>query len=356
MRRLILALVAIFIIPHPAVAQTPPLFTYPIPAKLADGRFLQSPQTISLQQVTELQPNVPATSGVVLIIYWSTLCHEKGHCDFGLIDQAVAYWQQRHKRIVLDVATIGFPLVTSTGVQSATPDWVMKGLRTYSLQTRFLSSTPQQDVAVMPDFRDGRFLAAVTDLVHQLKRYDGNPGISQIRIATGMMGEDNPLIGPLTAPVDDFSERGWLDYTRQMAELYFTTFSKTELEFDIGRLSWMAARGSAADRDRVGRFVAELQAHHALLAFDGLSSDCAAALEHPDPRNGIGQSLRYLQAYKANGGHIGLEAIGPATAPLMRDTAAIASVVRTIKPDRIVLFSDVPASNGTALLTALGYH
>ncbi len=192
--------------------------------------------------------------------------------------------------------------------------------------------------------------------MQQLIRYDGNPGIAQIRIGTGMMGEDNPLIGPVMAPVNDFSERGWLDYTRKVAELYFSNFSKTELEFDIGRLSWMAARGSAADRDRVDRFVGELQAHHAMLAFNGLSSDCAAALEHPDPRDGLGQSLRYLQAYKAHGGHIGLEAIGPATAPLMHDTAAIASVVRMMKPDRIVLFSDVPADKGTALLTALGYH
>jgi hypothetical protein len=355
----IFVLLVLYFANQPAQADTlPPLFFYPLPHHFANGQRLESPQTMTAEQITAEMPPIPQASGVVLLVYWSTLCPEEGHCDFGLIDRTLRYWQTQHKQVVLDVAIDGYPISTPSGLQTATPAWVLANVHTYIWQTKLLGEGPQEVPAVMPDFTDKRFLAEVAALVHQLQRYDGNPAISQIRIATGLMGEDNPLIGPVMASAAGFSERDWLDFTRRVAPLYFAAFHRTELEFDIGRLSWMAARGSPVDRYDVDQFIGELLKHRVLLAFDGLGSECLRQIELSDPRNGIGQSLRYLREYKSHSGRIGLEAIGHASAPQMRDVQAVVDVVRTIKPDRLVLFSETTGGQRPLdqLLTALGYR
>lgn len=341
-----------------SAAAPPPLFLYPLPYRFADGHVLGSPQTMAAAQITGGVPAVPQASGVVLMVYWSTLCPRQGGCDFGLIDDTLRYWRQRHRRVVLDVATEGFPMSTPAGMQGATPGWALAKIRTYVLPTRLLGQGSPQVRATMPDFTDDRYVTEVAGLVRLLRRYDGNPAISQIRVGTGLMGEDNPLIGPVMAPVAGFTEQAWLAYTRRVAALYFAAFRRTELEFDIGRLSWLAARGSAADKEAVDQFVTQLLRHRVLLAFDGLGLECLRQIEHPDPRNGIGQSLRYLQNYRSRGGRIGLEAIGHAAAPQMRDVQAVAQVVRRIEPDRLVLFTDAEGGRKQLdrLLAALGYR
>lgn len=339
-----------------AFADEAPLYTYPVEAKSKLGRSIRTPQTINVEQITTNSRNVSFVAGKVLIVYWSSLCPRKGECDFSLIDSSINYWRERGKKIILDVATIGYPLQTDEGRQSATPDWVLNGVRTYAIDTRILATEAREGRQDMPDFRDPAFVDAVADLVAHLARYDGNPNIAQIRIGTGLMGEDNPLMGPLSAPVNGLTEQDWLEYTTKIAALYFAKFKNTQLEFDIGRLSWMSARGGDSDRAQVGLFLDVLLSKHVLLAFDGLSIDCANKILNPDPRNGVSVSLHYLESYKKRGGEIGLEAIGPAYSPGMSDTAALAFVVRAIKPDRLVLFADIDSEKGAKLTKALNYH
>ena len=291
-------------------ADEAPLYTYPVEAKSKLGRSIRTPQTINVEQITTKSPNISFVAGKVLIVYWSSLCPRKGECDFSLIDSSINYWHERGKKIILDVATIGYPLQTDEGQLSATPDWVLSSVRTYAIATRILATEAREGRQDMPDFRDRAFVDAIAELVAQLARYDGNPDIAQIRIGTGLMGEDNPLMGPLSAPVNGLTEQDWLEYTTKIAALYFANFKNSQLEFDIGRLSWMSARGADSDRAQVGVFLDALLSKRVLLAFDGLSADCAKKIREPDPRNGVSVSLQYLESYKKKGGTIGLEAIG----------------------------------------------
>ena len=343
-----------------AAAAPPPLFVYPLAGKLPDGQVLQSPQTVNRAQATVDVPRGGKINGVVLIIYWSTLCPEQDRCDFKLIDDVLTYWHQHSRRVVLDVAPIGYPYRTAQGLQNSVPAWVAKNVRSYTIQAKVLAEgRPQSDVA-MPDFTDARFLARVSDLVRTMQRYDGNPAVAQIRIASGLMGEDNPLIGPVLASAAGFSERSWLDYTQRLATIYFENFKHTQLEFDIGRLAWMAARGSAVDRQAVDAFIDVLLSHRVMLAFNGLNGDSLALLQKPVPGSGLSLALRLLQRYKERGGNIGLEAANHAAAPAMRNIVAIQSVVGALKPDRLVMFSEPCCAEnrndpGEQLLRQLGY-
>jgi len=343
-----------------AAAAPPPLFVYPLAGRLPDGQILVSPQTINLAQATVDVPRANTIRGVVLIVYWSTLCPQAARCDFKLIDEALTFWARRGRQIVLDVAPIGYPYRTAQGLQNSVPAWAAKATRSYSIQAKILAvGRPESEVA-MPDFTDDRFLALVRNLVQLMARYDGNPAVAQIRIATGLMGEDNPLIGPVQAKAAGFSEREWLDFTQRLAAIYFANFKHTQLEFDIGRLAWMAARGSAADRQAVEAFIDNLLSHRVFLSFNGLNDESMALLQQQVSANGLSVALQYLKRYKARGGSIGLEAAAPATAPTMRNIPAIRSVVATLKPDRLVLFSGARCAGtcndpGDQLLRTLGY-
>ena len=290
------------------------------------------------------------------MVYWSEVCPVDNACDFSLIDRVIARYRDGGKKIVLDVATMGFPLSIGNNLVSATPVWVMADVSGYDIKSRSLGSSQVERVIRVPDFRDPKFLQAVANFVSKLKRYDGNPSVAQVRIATGMMGEDNPPIGPVGRPVNGISETEWLMFTIKTARLYFSAFQHTQLEFDIGRLSWMGVRGSAVDGAEVDNFLRELFAHRAMLAFDGLSPEVINELRDPSRATGSKKSISYLMRYKSWGGSIGLEAVGPASSPRMTDHAAIAEAVHVIEPDRVVLFGDEWSPAGQVLLNALGYH
>lgn len=356
MLRMVLTMFLLMLSCQAATAR-PLLFLYPIPYRFSDGQTLDSPQTMTVAQITRKMPELRIADGVVLMVYWSTLCPEPGRCNFSLINQTIRYWGLKHKQVVLDVVTIGFPIWGPSGVETATPRWVLSQVRTYQWKTRLLGKHGQSIMATMPDFTDNRFLVDIQDLLKGLHQFDGNKSLSQIRIATGLMGEDNPLIGPMMKSAAGFSEQSWLEYCEKLTVLYYKEFPHTQLEFDIGRLSWMAALGSTKDRSSIEEFLQSLLIHHVMLAFDGLSSESLMQLRRDNPKSGVGQSLRYLQNYQARGGEIGLEAMRHASAPAMKDYHAIAEVIRIMKPNRLVLFADKgeKAKSFDRLTASLGY-
>jgi hypothetical protein len=342
-------------------AEPPPLYFYPPEYRYASGHILNSPQTVSVAQATTDFPDLPGMAGIVLMIDWSTVCPSAGGCDFGLIDSALKYWGDRGKKIVLDVATINYPYMAPPDARettSATPRWVMQRIDTYDYaQTRILGEVPQDPSQgfsmhnfTMPDFRDARFVALQADLIRELaRRYDGHPGIAQMRIATGLGGEENPLAGPLVHPlVPHYHELEWLDYCRRITALYLHAFRKTELEFNISRLPWIRAFGSDADAAAVDAFIAELLSRHVLLGFEAWeSADAKFLLEDGPTRNGIVQALRYLRSYKSKGGRIGIESFAPLRNPRMgtsdpENVRRLATAFATLEPDKLVLFGDVP--------------
>ena len=244
-------LFATLFVPVAGAAEAPPqLFVYPPEYRYTDGGILNSPQTMTIDQITERVSDIPELSGVVLIVYWSTLCPAEIGCDFSLIDKAIEYWKKKQKKIILSVATIGFPIMQPPDRRSvigASPDWVMKKIRTYSFTTRLLGNIPLNSTTnfVLPDFRDPEFLRLGGELIRNLAlRYDGNPTIARVRIATGAMGEENPIVGPLSKPLAGYAERQWIDYCDAVITQYERAFKKSELEFDISRLPWVRAIGS----------------------------------------------------------------------------------------------------------------
>jgi hypothetical protein len=327
----------------------PDLFFYPPLYRFQDGRPLNSPQTMSLSQITTSVPYIREMSGVVLLVYWSTLCPNAGQCDFALIDKTLTYWAARGKKVILAVATMGYPIMLSENGElrtlSATPEWVLKSSGTYAYPARLLGVPPgsKEELAIFPDFRSSNFVQLVARLVQQLARYDGNPTIETIRIATGLMGEDNPRVGPVSSPMTGYREQDWLKYSSEVAELYIGSFHRSRLEFDIARLSWLYAMGSDADRKSIDGLIRNLLLHGSVLAFDGLDSDSLRLLHQgKDSRNGVAVSLNLVRMFKEQGGRIGLEAIGLLSSPRMSDISSIAQSVKEIRPDRLVFFTDVP--------------
>jgi hypothetical protein len=363
-----------------AVAGSPPLlFVYPGPYGFADGRSLTSPQTMDIDQITTRIPELPELSGVVLMVYWSTLCPTVA-CDFSLIDKTLDYWQAHGKRVVLEVSTNGFPIrVKPTGpddIAGATPDWVMRQIKAYPFSSRVLGALPgeQDRVTLFPDFRDPKFLDLVSALVRQLAaRYDGHQAVARIRISTGIMGEDNPMVGPPRQPMAGYTEAQWLDYCRRVSHVFFEAYHRTALEFDLGRLSYMWVRGRPDEKAAVEAFINDLLAHHVMLAFNGLSSESSGLLEPGvDTRDGAARTLSFVKQYHERGGRTKLEALSLLSAPRMKVVAGIVDTVRRINPDELVFFIDlaqagakVPShspleaqarQNGEQILNELGYR
>jgi hypothetical protein len=342
-------------------AAPPPLYFYPPEYHYTSGHILNSPQTVSVAQATTDFPELAGMAGIVLMVDWATLCPTAARCDYDLVDSVLKFWGDRGKKIVLDVATIGYPYMAPPDgreTTSATPNWVMQQIDSYDYaQTRILGEVPLDPGQgfsmrnfTMPDFRDARFVALQSDLIAELaRRYDGHAAIAQVRIATGLMGEENPLVGPLVHPlVPHYHELEWLDYCRKITALYLHAFKKTELEFNISRLPWIRAFGSDKDAAVVDAFIADLFNHHVMLGFEAWeSADAQLLLEEGPTRNGLVQALRYMKSYKSKGGRIGIESAGPLRAARMAtgdldNVRKLGSVFTTLQPDKLVLFGDVP--------------
>lgn len=328
----------------------PELFFYPPVYQLSDGRPLNSPQTVSIEQITTKFPAIPEMTGVVLMVYWSTLCPDENRCDLSILDATIRYWSTRGKKVILSVATIGYPMVAIKDgkliIASATPEWVMNNVKSYRLPARVLGlpvGSPAQDTA-FPDFRDDMFVNLVSGIVQKLAKYDGNPAISTIRIGTGLMGEDNPLVGPVSAPMKGYEEHQWLEYCDRITRLYRRTIHRTRLEFDISRLSWMYSVGNESDKRGVSGFVEGLLHAGIVLAFDGLDSGSQRFVhDGADSKIGMSASFRFLKTFRQKGGTTGLEALDILSANSMQDVLSIGKTVHDVSPSQIVLFSDFPA-------------
>ena len=117
----------------------PALFFYPGPFEAANSDVYFSPVTITAPQAMEAVPNIEELSGVVVMVYWSTLCPTERTCDLGIIDRVINYWAARGKKVVLGVVTFGHPIVQIRDgiedLQSPTPKWVLRSVATFSQAT-----------------------------------------------------------------------------------------------------------------------------------------------------------------------------------------------------------------------------
>jgi len=329
----------------------PKLFFYPPPHKLADGSIVASPVTSKAEQLTTDFPAIDEMSGVALIVYWSQLCPAENHCDFSLIDKVLSYWGERSKTVVLAVATVGYPIKTirsgNTAYQNATPEWVLSHTSRYSTLSPTINSPGKETkiVTEFPSYADPYFVSAIQKLVQALAaRYDGNPNISEVRISTGLLTEDNPSVEGLKSSMPGFSESFWIAFCRKMTDVYLASFKKTQLEFDVGRISWALA---GKDQKAIGEaqaFYQYLIDRKIFIAFNGLRDKLwpllTGAANEPA---GAKKSLLFLSQARRAHLSVGLEAYGPISLPEMQNTDAIGHVICSIEPDRLIFFTTFPS-------------
>jgi hypothetical protein len=339
------AIALLAIAPSPAWP-SPELFFYPPPVRLGDGSVIASPVMLTPAQITTDFPVVREMSGIVMIVYWSQLCPTVDECNLDIIKDALAYWGSRGKKVVLSVATVGFPIKTATAdgfrFIAATPDWLLPKIRTFTELSRTIDTGGQQGQAptTFPSYADPKFNTAVRNLVNMIGRFDGNSALARVRISTGLLGEDNPSVDGYRSKMPDFTPQFWIDYSHALVAMYGRACVRTPLEFDIGYLSWAWVLGDARVKTAVDRFVADLIAKRVMIAFNGLQSNTQSLIGSPGTRTTAGpaRSIAYLQQAKEEGCPIGLEAAGPLTAKRMEDIASIAGAVERLRPDRLVLF------------------
>ena len=323
----------------------PALFVYPPPARLADDSTVATIMTLSEDQSTIHFPIVREMDGIVLMVNWSTICPLSSECDFTMVDHILRYWQARGKKVVLGVATVGFPSRALRGrtpyFESATPNWVLDQVTTYSAWSVAFGRINGRNSALarFPSYADPVFLRLTARLVHQLSRYDGDPAISQIRISTGLLTEDNPSPAGPRWLIPKYTDRDWIEYCRKMLLLYRDNFHRSQLEFDMSFLGLAYGRGGRLERQAADALVKELIMSGTFIAFNGLRSSTRDALHASMSRSDyVPQILQWLRTAQVHGCRIGLEG-GPLSKENMQDISAIMDAIRSIKPDRLVLWS-----------------
>ena len=322
------------------------IYSYPPPVQLKDLSITSSPLTFSIAQVTTDFPDAKELAGVVVLINWSQLCPISAVCDFSLIDQALDYWGTRQKRVILGIATVGFPywVIDGTGGRyvASTPDWVLDNVSTMTAGEPALGGPKdgQQVSERLPNYQDPRFVRQIGLLVQKLSRYDGNATIAQLRVSVGFLAEDNA--GPYGPDGENpkSSDSQWLDYCRKVTSLYTNSFKHTQLEFDIGTVAQAVGRGSVLDKAAASQFVNELLAKRIFLTFDGLQSSTKLSLPGgPKASSPIGFILSKLAEASHRYAGAGLEELRPITSPSMAEVPAMVEVILGTGVERLVVFS-----------------
>jgi hypothetical protein len=331
--------------------ERPQLFFYPPALRLSDGSESGGIVTLNPRQITTEFPAIPQMSGVVLVVIWSSLCPQADHCDFSPIDQVLEFWGARGKKVILNVATVGPPVkVLDVGAPrfvSSTPEWVLDLVATYTAMTPTLGFIDGKNEAVarFPAYADPAFAELIERFVHGLARYDGHPVISQVRISTGRLGEDQPRLGPKAAlrAIPGYTDLSWIAYCRSMTAIFRSTFKHTQLEFDLGRVGVSWAEGDEVVKRAADAFVEDLMAGKTFLQFNGLRDDTYENIGGDAQNAGIQHILYYLREARGRGTAVGLEAFAPMTDPRMQNVVSIVKAVRALRPKLLVLFPDSAA-------------
>jgi hypothetical protein len=353
-RTLLAAFTALALAGRAAADPSPALFYYPPAAIYPPHYLVGSPLTLLPGQSTTQFPAIPEMNGVAFTTYWSVICPQEGKYDFSMIDDALSYWRARGKKVVLAVATVGFPVrMADDSLMSATPAWVMKKVANVTAKIRIIPYSPilskNRGVASVPSYFDPVFMAETRKLVNALaQRYDGNPTIAQVRICTGILGEDNATFDGIQTKYPGFTKDGWTDYTREVTDLYCAAFHHSELDWDEGWITVNQMYGTAEEKARARAYVESLFQRHIFIAFNGLSSQDNFIWQNRDNPAALTQwqqtialDLRTLQEAKRHGCHIGLEAYSVLTDKEMRSVPDMLATIRALQPDRLVWFNDV---------------
>ena len=196
-------------------------------------------------------------------------------------------------------------------------------------------------LATFPSYWDPVFVEQKRHLVKELgRRFDGNSTISKVRIDTGIVTEDNPTFDGLRNAMPGWSNERWIAYCGEMVKMYREAFPRSDLEFDIDRLGWIAAKGPS-EKALVDALLAKMESMHVFLAMDGLDSKNVSDWRSRQ-KSGPAFSLQYVAMRHLDGFEVGLEG-APLFLPPEHDVESLAKAYRDIGASRLVLFSDAAA-------------
>ena len=325
----------------------PKIFSYPAPYQRGDGAIMLSPIAIDPTSFTTRFPAIRELDGIVLMPLWSSLNPAPGRFDFTLIEQALDFWSPRRRSVVLGAVTFGYPVMTEAGrMQHPVPSWVLERTRNFVQSVPVLGPVRpllinRRDVA-FPFYWDPFFQQTQAALIEALGRFDGHPALWSVRICTGITGEDNPTFDGLRDAMSGFSNAHWIGYTRAVVGRYRATFHQSTLEFDVDRLGFIKALGTASDRALADGLIHDIDVDRIFFAMNGLDPPNVAAWRN-GTSNGPACSLRYVQEVRRRGGRVGVEG-GGLNSLSMADVDTLAAACRLIGPERLVIFPDALAA------------
>jgi hypothetical protein len=313
-----------------------------------DEIVYRQPVVTSPDQMTVLHPTNELFDGVILIIYWSILNPKEGEYDFSALDDALKYWSAKGKKVGLNVATVGYPILMSKkfggGIMTATPDWVMRQVTQYEGETPVFDhkANPKSNYK-FPVYWDPKFIRATTAFISELgKHYEANPSVSFVRIGTGFVGEEQPTaVGGLKPKIPEYSAARWFSYTEQMVAAYEKSFPQKPLEYDLLWSCWIAATGESDDTAMALKFVESLANKGIVLGHNGFRSE-SEKLEG-NSKHGHGQCLQILEHYSQAGHPVMAEMYGPPWQKEMLETDSILRVMEKVKPIRVNFFGTAVA-------------
>ena len=292
-------------------------------------------------------PIIDELSGLVVMPYWSSLNPAPGVFDFGMIERALAYWEPSGRKLVIGLVCFGYPIRSMTGkLIEVVPGWVTARSAGFQQSVMVIGPVrplaPDEATIRLPLYWDPEYQAAQEELITMLARFDDHPGISKIRICTGIMGEDNPTFDGLLDGMPGFTNAAWIAYSRLVVGVYQRMFRTTTLEFDVDRLGFIKALGTPDERAHADAFMQYLEESGVFLAMDGF--DPADAHAWRDGKgNGPARSIDYLAAQVHAGRAVGLENGGIDQLD-DADMLFLGQQFRIIGARRLVLFPDAVAA------------
>lgn len=323
-------------------------FSYVAPYVENGKNHVGHPMVTAPEQMTTAFPKSNHIDGVVLLLYWSLLNPERGQYSFDELDKALAYWKSKGKHVGLNVATVGWPVRMSQRfggeIMNATPEWVMRSVTSFRNVTRIFDyheiiENQQWD---FPLYWDEAFVGHVSTFMAELgRRYGNNPMVSFVRIASGVMGEDQPSTSrKLDTGIPDFTPERWLNYTTRMIAIHRRAFPKKPLEFDLIRTSWFLTRGTPKHKALVQDFVRFAAKNDVVFGYNGIRDEAYDNLSNPKYHDYHMFSLlsSYTQTY---GIPVTLEAYGPPQGLPMKDTDKLYKLVATVRPIRVNFFGQM---------------
>jgi hypothetical protein len=304
-----------------------------------------------VDHVTTRIPLHPIVDGAVWILYWSVLEPEPGQYRWDLVDRVLAYWYERGKRVVLNIATEAIPVSFAEefggDIRDACPGWLS------ALGAAWLSQVECNVMGLDQPAPRGRHIPLPWDPVYRERysrliaemgrRYDGHPALEFVRIGTGHIGEETfPFYVTRNYPENvleqaraaGWTPERWYDSVLEICDFHRAAFRKTPLSINLimaGYLYKDPEHFMQADR-----LLHYCLAHGIMMGNNGLRNVTIEDIENVEssPR----ATYWLLAQFSALGARVENEFFGPPGNPQMNDPRRIYRALLRTRPAYLNMF------------------